>query len=109
MTLAIIKRLITAALLGWIAFHAAHAQARGYRHHSHFRTHKVGLIERTTPSAPIAALLPNPSQPKIAIPMGLALAWLGYALWAERRAEPGLERDLVIAEDSREPAFGNVR
>jgi hypothetical protein len=23
------------------------------------------------------------SRPKIAIPMGLALAWLGYALWSE--------------------------
>lgn len=38
--------------------------------------------------APIAALLPNASQPKIAIPVGVALAWLGYALWSERRPEP---------------------
>jgi hypothetical protein len=44
------------------------------------------LLALSTVLAPIAALLPNASQPKIAIPMGLALAWLGYALWSERRA-----------------------
>ena len=37
--------------------------------------------------APLAALLPNGSQPKIAIPVGLALAWLGYALMTERRGQ----------------------
>jgi hypothetical protein len=35
--------------------------------------------------APIASQLPNASQPKVAIPVGAALAWLGYALWSERR------------------------
>ena len=44
------------------------------------------LLALSTLLAPLAALLPNASQPKIAIPMGLALAWLGYAVWAERRA-----------------------
>lgn len=34
--------------------------------------------------APIAGLLPNASQPKVAIPVGVALAWLGYGLWSER-------------------------
>ena len=43
------------------------------------------LLAVGTLMAPIAALLPNASQPKIAIPVGLALAWLGYALWSERR------------------------
>ena len=43
------------------------------------------LLAVGTCMAPIAALLPNASQPKIAIPVGLALAWLGYALFAERR------------------------
>ena len=66
------------------------------------------LLAVSTALAPIAVLLPNASQPKTAIPMGLALAWLGYALWSERRAESGLERDAGIAEDSRGPAFGNV-
>jgi hypothetical protein len=41
------------------------------------------LLVLSTVLAPIAALLPNASQPKIAIPMGVALAWLGYALWSE--------------------------
>jgi hypothetical protein len=44
------------------------------------------LLALSTVLAPIAALLPNASQPKMAIPMGLALAWLGFALWSERRA-----------------------
>jgi hypothetical protein len=35
---------------------------------------------------PLGALVPPEYQPKIImIPIGLALAWLGYALWAERR------------------------
>jgi hypothetical protein len=66
------------------------------------------LLALSTALAPVAALLPNASQPKTAIPMGLALAWLGYALWTERRTESGLERDPRIAEDSPEPAFGTV-
>ena len=45
------------------------------------------LLALSTVLAPLAALLPNASQPKIAIPMGLALAWLGYSLWSERREE----------------------
>src|SRR5919199_1947831 len=36
---------------------------------------------------PLGALVPPEYQPKIImIPIGLALAWLGYALWSERRA-----------------------
>jgi hypothetical protein len=66
------------------------------------------LLAVSTVLAPTAALLPNASQPKIAIPMGLALAWLGYALWSEPRAEGALERDTGIAEDSRRPVMGNV-
>lgn len=34
---------------------------------------------------PAAALLPHALQRFAAVPVGLALAWLGYALWAERR------------------------
>jgi len=49
----------------------------------------VGACPNTigTLLAPVAALLPLELQPKIAIPVGLALAWLGYALWSERRAQ----------------------
>jgi hypothetical protein len=39
----------------------------------------------------LASLLPHPLDRILAVPMGLALAWLGYALWSERReqaAEP---------------------
>ncbi len=35
---------------------------------------------------PIGAVVPPELQPKIMIPVGLAMAWLGYALWSERRA-----------------------
>ncbi len=45
------------------------------------------LLAIGTVLAPVAGLLPNASQPKIAIPVGLALAWLGYALWSEERGE----------------------
>ena len=45
------------------------------------------LLAVGTALAPVAALLPNASQPKIAVPVGVALAWLGYALWSERRPQ----------------------
>lgn len=45
------------------------------------------LLALGTAAAPIAVLLPLPSQPKLAIPTGLAIAWLGYALLTER-AQP---------------------
>jgi len=41
------------------------------------------LLAIGTMLAPVAGLLPNASQPKIAIPVGVALAWLGYALWSD--------------------------
>lgn len=43
------------------------------------------LLAVSTLLAPAAAGLPNASQPKTAIPMGVALAWLGYALFTEKR------------------------
>jgi hypothetical protein len=46
------------------------------------------LLAVGTLLAPLAALLPNAAQPKIAIPVGLALAWLGYALWSQPRIHP---------------------
>jgi hypothetical protein len=42
------------------------------------------LLALSCALAPLAGALPNASQPKIAIPQGLALAWLGYALMTER-------------------------
>ena len=46
------------------------------------------LLALSTLLAPVAVLLPNASQPKTAIPMGLALAWLGFSLWTERAVGP---------------------
>lgn len=46
----------------------------------------AALLAVGTALAPVAGLLPLASQPKIAIPTGLALAWLGYALLAEHEA-----------------------
>ena len=46
----------------------------------------AGLLAVGTTLGPVvAALLPLEHQPKVAVPMGIALAWLGYALWSERR------------------------
>lgn len=44
------------------------------------------LLALGTLLAPVAGLLSLAAQPKIAIPTGLALAWLGYALMTERPA-----------------------
>jgi hypothetical protein len=43
------------------------------------------LLALGTVLAPVAKLLSLSAQPKIAIPVGLALAWLGYALMVERQ------------------------
>jgi hypothetical protein len=51
----------------------------------------AGLLAAAATLTPLAALLPHDIQRLAAIPVGLALAWLGYALWSERReqaAEP---------------------
>jgi hypothetical protein len=45
------------------------------------------LLALSTALAPVAALLPNASQPKIAVPFGIALVWLGFALVSERRTQ----------------------
>jgi hypothetical protein len=42
------------------------------------------LLAAGTALAPVAALLPFEYQAKVTIPVGLALAWLGYALWSGR-------------------------
>src|SRR5918997_1250272 len=51
----------------------------------------AGLLAVAAALTPTAALLPHAIQRFAAIPVGIALAWLGYALWSERReqaAEP---------------------
>ena len=47
----------------------------------------AGLLAVTATLTPLAALLPHATQRLAAVPMGLALACLGYALWSERRAQ----------------------
>jgi hypothetical protein len=46
-----------------------------------------GLLAVGTALAPVAALLPEENKALVAVPVGLALVWLGYALWSERRAQ----------------------
>jgi hypothetical protein len=45
------------------------------------------LLAISTVVAPVAVLLPNAAQPKMAVPFGVALVWLGFALWSERRVQ----------------------
>lgn len=48
------------------------------------------LLAIGTTFGPIAILFPPEYQAKVAVPVGLALVWLGYALWSERR-EPATQ------------------
>ncbi len=47
----------------------------------------AGLLAVAAAVTPAAALLPHEIQRYAGIPVGVALAWLGYALWSERRAQ----------------------
>lgn len=46
----------------------------------------AGLLAVAAAVTPAAALFPHAIQRLAGMPVGLALAWLGFALWAERRA-----------------------
>jgi hypothetical protein len=46
----------------------------------------AGLLAVASVLSPAAALLPPELEPLAAVPIGVGLAWLGYALWSERRA-----------------------
>jgi hypothetical protein len=46
----------------------------------------AGLLAIAATLTPLAGLLPHAQQRYAAIPVALALAWLGYTLWSERRA-----------------------
>src|SRR5262249_53267175 len=43
----------------------------------------AGLLAVAAALTPLAALLPHAQQRYAAVPVALALAWLGYALWSE--------------------------
>jgi hypothetical protein len=47
----------------------------------------AGLLAVASALTPAAALFPHELQRLAGMPVGLALAWLGYALWSERRAK----------------------
>jgi hypothetical protein len=47
----------------------------------------AGLLAVAAAVTPLAALLPHELQRLVGIPVGVAVAWLGYALWSERRAQ----------------------
>ena len=47
----------------------------------------AGLLAVAATLTPAAALVPHAFQRLAAIPVGLAVAWLGYALWSERREQ----------------------
>ncbi len=47
----------------------------------------AALLAITAVVTPAAALLPHALQRLVAMPMGVALAGLGYALWSERRGQ----------------------
>jgi membrane protein implicated in regulation of membrane protease activity len=59
----------------------------------------AGLLAVTALLTPLAALLPHQIQRLAAVPMGIAVAWLGYALLSERREQ----------EQATEPVPGGVR
>lgn len=46
---------------------------------------------------PAAALLPHATQRYAAVPMGIALIWLGYSLWSERRRDEASESAPAMA------------
>jgi len=46
-----------------------------------------GLLVLGAVLVPVGALVPPEYQPRIMVPVGLALTWLGYALFSERREE----------------------
>ena len=48
------------------------------------------LLAVGTAIGPLAALVPHDWQPKAAIPVGLALLWLGYSLWSNRLEKSAL-------------------
>ncbi|MEP7239854.1 MAG: hypothetical protein ABI697_03105 [Devosia sp.] len=48
------------------------------------------LLAVGTAMGPVAAFLPLDLQPKVALPVGIALLWLGYVLWSERRSTSAL-------------------
>ena len=73
----------------------------------------AGLLVVGSVLAPVAALLPPQHEPKVAVPVGIALAWLGYALFSERREQAadsddgvltGVDRPVVVPSNGHAPS-----
>lgn len=47
----------------------------------------AGLLAVVSILTPAAAMLPHETQRLVGMPVGLAIAWLGYALWSQRQAK----------------------
>jgi hypothetical protein len=52
---------------------------------------------------PVAALLPHAIERMAAVPMGLALIWLGYSLWSDRRVSTAQADRTPLAPHHRTP------
>jgi hypothetical protein len=63
----------------------------------------AGLLAVTATVTPLASLLPHAQQRYAAVPMGIALACLGYTLWSERR-EPATSPVTGTASPQLHPA-----
>lgn len=50
-----------------------------------FPRYAGGLLALAGLLTPVGGLIPPENQPLIMVPVGIALAWLGYALWSDRR------------------------
>ncbi len=73
----------------------------------------AGLLAVAAALTPAAALVPHPLDRIAAVPVGVALAWLGYALWSERRKQAadsddgvltGVHRPAVVPSNGRVPS-----
>jgi hypothetical protein len=61
----------------------------------------------------LSSLVPHPLDRIFAVPVGLALAWLGYALWSERREQAadsdggvltGVDQPAAVPSNGRVPS-----
>jgi hypothetical protein len=56
----------------------------------------AGLLAVGAVAPVVLAQLPHPLDRTFAVPVGIALAWLGYALWSERREQAADPEDGVL-------------
>lgn len=56
----------------------------------------AGLLAGAAALTPVTAIVPHQIGRLAAVPTAIALAWLGYGLWAERRRQAAPQRDTLI-------------